>query len=38
MSLRRGMFEIGNDDARRIAEAMHADIGQSGWLQFILAL
>ena len=28
MSLRRGMFEIGNDDARRIAEAMHADIGQ----------
>ena len=28
MSLRRGMFEIGKDDARRIAEAMHADIGQ----------
>jgi hypothetical protein len=28
MSLRRGMFEIGTDDARRIAEAMHADIGQ----------
>jgi hypothetical protein len=28
MSLRRGMFEIGNDDARRIAEAMHADIEQ----------
>ena len=28
MSLRRGMFEIGNDDARRIAEAMHADIGE----------
>jgi hypothetical protein len=28
MSLRRGMFEIGHDDARRIAEAMHADIGQ----------
>ena len=27
-SLRRGMFEIGHDDARRIAEAMHADIGQ----------
>jgi hypothetical protein len=28
MSLRRGMFEIGSDDARRIAEAMHADIGE----------
>ena len=28
MSLRRGMFEIGYDDARRIAKAMHADIGQ----------
>ncbi len=26
MSLRRGMFEIGHDDARCIAEAMHADI------------
>lgn len=28
MSLRRGMFEIGSDDARHIAAAMHADIGQ----------
>ena len=28
MSLRRGMCEIGHDDARCIAEAMHADIGQ----------
>ena len=26
MSLRRGMFEIGQDDARRIADAMKADI------------
>jgi hypothetical protein len=28
MSLRRGMFEIGTDDARHIIEAMHADISQ----------
>lgn len=28
MSLRRGLFEIGDEDARRIATAMHADLGQ----------
>jgi hypothetical protein len=28
MSLRRGIFEIGDDDARRIAGAMHANIEQ----------
>ena len=27
LSLRRGMFAIGKEDARRIAAAMHADIG-----------
>ena len=27
LSLRRGLFEIGEDDARRIAGAMKADIG-----------
>ena len=27
LSLRRGMLEIGYEDARRIASAMHADIG-----------
>ncbi len=27
-SLRRGMFEIGEDDARRIADAMKADLGR----------
>ena len=28
MSLRRGMFEIGEKDARRIADAMKTDIGR----------
>ena len=28
LSLRRGMFEIGEDDARRIADAMKATVGR----------